>query len=77
MHTVGYDADATEYMEEEGDVDRCLTNWKLLMLYFRSRSRGMKYAFEAMCLLTCVKHVTCYLPCFLSKWHIELSTVNS
>lgn len=41
--------------EKEGDGERCLMNWKLLMLYFRSRSRGMKYAFEAMRLLTCTK----------------------
>ena len=41
--------------EKEGDGDRCLMNWKLLMLYFRSRPRGMKYAFEAMRLITCVK----------------------
>ena len=41
--------------EKEGDGERCLMNWKLLMLYFRSRSRGKKYAFEAMRLLTCVK----------------------
>ena len=41
--------------EKEGDGDRCITNWKLLMLYFRSRKHGMKYAFEAMRLLTCVK----------------------
>ena len=34
--------------EAEGDGERSLRNWKLLMLYFRSRSRGMKYAFEAM-----------------------------
>ena len=41
--------------EKEGDGERCLMNWKLLMLYFRSRKRGMKYAFEAMRLLTCTK----------------------
>ena len=41
--------------EKEGDGERCLINWKLLMLYFRSRNRGMKYAFEAMRLLTCTK----------------------
>ena len=41
--------------EKEGDGERCLRNWKLLMLYFRSRNRGMKYAFEAMRLLTCTK----------------------
>lgn len=34
--------------EKEGDGERCIMNWKLLMLYFRSRSRGKKYAFEAM-----------------------------
>lgn len=31
--------------EKEGDGERCLMNWKLLMLYFRARKRGMKYAF--------------------------------
>ncbi len=41
--------------EREGDGDRSLINWKLLMLYFRSRSRGMKYAYEAMRFITCVK----------------------
>ena len=41
--------------EKEGDGDRCLMNWKVLMLYFRSRKRGMKYAFEAMRLLTYTK----------------------
>ena len=41
--------------EKEGDSERCLMNWKLLMLYFRSRKRGIKYAFEAMRLLTCTK----------------------
>lgn len=41
--------------EKEGDGERCLMNWKLLMLYFRSRQRGTKYAFEAMRLITCTK----------------------
>ena len=41
--------------EKEGDGERNLRNAKLLMLYFRSRSRGMKYAFEMMRFLTCVK----------------------
>ena len=41
--------------EKEGDGERCLMNWKLLMLYFRARPRGAKYAFEAMRLITCVK----------------------
>lgn len=41
--------------EAEGDGQRSLRNWKLLMLYFRSRPRGMKYAFEAMRLITFVK----------------------
>ena len=41
--------------EKEGDGERCLMNWKLLMLYFRARKRGMKYAFEAMRLLTFTK----------------------
>ena len=41
--------------EKEGDGERCLMNWKLLMLYFRARKRGMKYAFEAMRLITFTK----------------------
>lgn len=41
--------------ETEGDGQRSLRNWKLLMLYFRSRSRGMKYAFESMRFITFVK----------------------
>ena len=41
--------------EAEGDGQRSLRNWKLLMLYFCSRPRGMKYAFEAMRLITFVK----------------------
>ena len=38
--------------QKEGDGERCLMNWKLLMLYFRARKKGMKYAFEAMRLIT-------------------------
>ena len=41
--------------EKEGDEERSLLNWKLLMLYFRSRKHGMKHAYEAMRLITCVK----------------------
>ena len=41
--------------EKEGDGERCIMTWKLLMLYFRSRSPGKKYAFEAMRLITYVK----------------------
>ena len=41
--------------EEEGDGERCIMNWKLYMLYFCSRSRGKKYAFEAMTLITSLK----------------------
>lgn len=41
--------------EKEGDGERNLRNAKLLMLYFRSRPRGMKYAFEMMRFITCVK----------------------
>ena len=41
--------------EKEGDGERCLRNWKLLMLYFRARKHSMKYVFEAVRLLTCVK----------------------
>ena len=41
--------------EAEGDGQRSLRNWKLLMPYFRLRPRRMKYAFEAMRLITFVK----------------------
>lgn len=41
--------------EKEGDGDRSLINWKLLMLYFRSRARGVKYAYEAMRFITFAK----------------------
>ena len=41
--------------EKEGDGDRALRNWKLLMLYFRARSRAMKYAYETMRLITYTK----------------------
>jgi hypothetical protein len=38
--------------EKEGDGERCLRNWKMLMFYFHAGPRGMKYAFEAMRLIT-------------------------
>lgn len=41
--------------EHEGDGNRSLINWKMLMLYFRCRPRGMKYAYEAMRFITCIK----------------------
>jgi len=41
--------------EKEGDGERSIRNMKLLMLYFRSRSRGMKYAYEILRFVTCVK----------------------
>ena len=41
--------------ECEGDGDRSLINWKMLLLYFRCRPRGMKYAYEAMRLITWIK----------------------
>lgn len=41
--------------ESEGDGDRSLVNWKMLLLYFRCRPRGMKYAYEAMRFITNVK----------------------
>ena len=43
--------------EHEGDGDRSLINWKMLMLYFRCRPRGMKYAYEAMRFITYVKAI--------------------
>ncbi len=36
----------------EGDGERMMRNWKLLMLYARCTGRSKKYAFEAMRLLT-------------------------
>ena len=41
--------------EKEGDRVCSLINWKMLMLYFRCRPRGMKYAYEAMQFITNVK----------------------
>ena len=41
--------------EKEGDGERSLINWKLMMIYFRSRTRGAKYAYEAMRFITFVK----------------------
>ena len=41
--------------EAEGDGERSIMNWKMLMLYYRCRSRGMKYAYEAMRFITCVR----------------------
>lgn len=41
--------------EKEGDGNRNVRNAKLLMLYFRSRPRGTKYAYEMMRFITCVK----------------------
>ena len=38
--------------ETEGDGEKSLRNWKLLMFYFRAQPRGMKYAFEAMHFIT-------------------------
>ena len=40
--------------ETEGDGEKSLRNWKLLMFYFRAQPRGMKYAFEAMHFITFV-----------------------
>ena len=41
--------------EAEADGERSIINWRMLMLYYRCRSRGMKYAFEAMRFITCVR----------------------
>lgn len=40
---------------KEGDGERSIINWKMLMLYFRSRKRGMKYVYEAMRFITNAK----------------------
>ena len=55
--------------EREGDGERMMRNWKMLMLYNRSRGRGTKCAFEAMRLITTVELFT---P---QRWPTELSTV--
>ena len=41
--------------EAEGDGEHSIINWKMLMLYYRCRSRGMKCAYEAMRFITCVR----------------------
>lgn len=41
--------------EKEGDGKRAIRNWKLLLLYFRARSRAKKYAFEAMRIISYTK----------------------
>lgn len=41
--------------EKEGDGERALRNWKLLLLYFRARRHAMKYAYEAMRVITYTK----------------------
>ena len=41
--------------EAGGDGERSIMNWKMLMLYYRCRSRGMKYAYEAIRFITCVR----------------------
>lgn len=38
--------------EREGDGERMMRNWKVLMLFNRACKRGKKYAFEAMRLIT-------------------------
>jgi hypothetical protein len=38
--------------EHEGDGERMMRNWKLLMLYARCSGRSKKYAFEALRLIT-------------------------
>ena len=41
--------------EKEGDGNRSVLNWKILMLYFRCWPRGMKYAFKVMRFITMTK----------------------
>ena len=41
--------------EREGDGNRIVTNWKMLLLFFRSRRKGQKYAFEAMRFISHIK----------------------
>ena len=43
--------------EKEGDGNRSLLLWKILLLYFRSRARGMTYAFKAMRYITMTKAI--------------------
>jgi len=43
-------------IECKGDGAGCsLINCKMLLLYFRCRQRGMKYAYEAMHYITCIE----------------------
>lgn len=41
--------------EAEGDWERSIIHWKMLMLYYRCRSGGMKYAYKAMRFITSVR----------------------
>ena len=41
--------------EREGDGSRIIMNWKMLLLYFRSRKKGQKYAFESMRFISHIK----------------------
>ena len=41
--------------EREGDGSRIIMNWKMLLLYFRSRKKGQKYAFESMRFISLIK----------------------
>lgn len=41
--------------EREGDGTRSIINWKILLLFFRSRNKGQKYAFESMRFISHIK----------------------
>ena len=41
--------------EQEGDGSRIIINAKMLLLYFRSRKKGQKYAFESMRFISHIK----------------------
>ena len=74
--------------EAEGDGERSIRNWKVLMLYFRAQPRGLKYAFEAMCFLTFTKalygesmahrvlHGNNIIMRMISKWSMKCGMIK-
>lgn len=47
--------------EAEGDGEHSIINCKMLMLFYRCKSRGMKYACEAMRFIRCVSRARNFL----------------
>ena len=74
--------------EAEGDGERSIRNWKVLMLYFRAQPRGLKYAFEAMSFLTFTKalysehmahrvlHGNNIIMGMISKWSMKCGMIK-